>query len=748
MKPRSLAYRDSFRTSKNLDSRSEQSAVSRVTASYTIEMVLQPVDCAEGLYHALPTSTHIRILSFQPLQDDILPIHCTLHLVDLDDKDVLNFQAISYTWGDPLFRLYYDKPVPPDPPVPIICNGVEVGITANLGAALEAILKQRSENADLQNDTEYLWIDSLCINQMDVQERNAQVAMMSQIYGKASRVISWLGPADKDSEIAIPLMRTLIDMNPQLNGEMEAKAHTVPAIQYGSLARFLARRYFFRCWVLQEVVLARSLRILCGTTELELNELNKAALIVGSIRQHRLYDDIGQALVIQGKGRRSFRHEMAIMAIVKHRHQRHTAGEITQLNIPSFEMLMSSTRYRSCLDPRDKIYSFLGIAPPHVFQIEPDYRKSVEEVYSEAIRLWINKTHTLDILNWVTEKSLRKFPAFPSWIGEFEISFDQQDLGSIITLHNASVGSVAVPVTLEPKSFRELHVKGVKIDHIVELAHTWQWHGAMIKYDPLWTSMTLKLPLDYPTGHRRGEALIHTLVADEIDLKPIAAHKDIDSLKEVIRKDVSYALISYLHRLCWFDLANKELSYDTAALQVLQDLETLCKTDDNGYWPSIEELRAIESITCTCNANLTQVAPDQPSTRHTSANMLCLYNSEVTFDLSYDLNDSTSPPPYMKNVVEEQGWDVNFGLSINYMMRHRRVARTRSGYLALVPTSTEVGDTLWLFPGAQEPYVLREVISDGRGDRWEVMGHSYVHGVMQGEIWKSVEGNVRDVVLV
>ncbi len=47
-------------------------------------------------------------------------------------------------------------------------------------------------------DAEYLWVDSLSINQADSVERSAQVRMMGDIYSSAQTVAVWLGWDDRD----------------------------------------------------------------------------------------------------------------------------------------------------------------------------------------------------------------------------------------------------------------------------------------------------------------------------------------------------------------------------------------------------------------------------------------------------------------------------------------------------------------------------------------------------------------------
>jgi len=52
-----------------------------------------------------------------------------------------------------------------------------------------------------------IWVDSICINQDDEQERETQVSLMQEIYGSASLVYVWLGPGDRNSDNAMGYLR-------------------------------------------------------------------------------------------------------------------------------------------------------------------------------------------------------------------------------------------------------------------------------------------------------------------------------------------------------------------------------------------------------------------------------------------------------------------------------------------------------------------------------------------------------------
>lgn len=94
-------------------------------------------------------------------------ISCTSSLASLDHPPP--FEALSYVWGDP-------KGV-----MPIDFDGHEFLVTGNLYCALRHL--------QLENKERVLWIDALCINQADVDERTSQVNQMQYVFGLASRVV-------------------------------------------------------------------------------------------------------------------------------------------------------------------------------------------------------------------------------------------------------------------------------------------------------------------------------------------------------------------------------------------------------------------------------------------------------------------------------------------------------------------------------------------------------------------------------
>lgn len=105
--------------------------------------------------------------------------------VSLDEGP--SYKALSYTWG-----------AMESPRYPILINGVIIMVTHNLYEALE--LLQTLPRIPT------LWIDAVCINQADDDERRMQVPLMRRIYNEAEEVLIWLGPVADQSAEAIPLL--------------------------------------------------------------------------------------------------------------------------------------------------------------------------------------------------------------------------------------------------------------------------------------------------------------------------------------------------------------------------------------------------------------------------------------------------------------------------------------------------------------------------------------------------------------
>lgn len=173
----------------------------------TLTSISQPLHAMATAYQysKLPPDS-IRLLRLQPHRDPTAPIRCTLFdcpLLQNHERVTFSpYEALSYVWGstdNPQSITVRDCPIsyddddePSDPttaPARTKSAGT-LSVTRNLH---EALVQLRDRFID-----RVLWIDAICINQADLDERSCQVASMARIYAIASRVLVWLGPAGDD----------------------------------------------------------------------------------------------------------------------------------------------------------------------------------------------------------------------------------------------------------------------------------------------------------------------------------------------------------------------------------------------------------------------------------------------------------------------------------------------------------------------------------------------------------------------
>ena len=167
-------------------------------------------------YPPLPTARHIRLRGSVPT-GATEPAGCyQIVSVNPDDGPINN--TLSYIWGDPFAHdSVGGRPWLDHKSQLTFRDGKSIAIGQNLSRALLCF-----QELELFGD---FWIDAICIHQIDIQERNAQVGMMGDIYACAEKVIVWLGDADWNSNVARVFLEKFLPKLERLK-ERETSADT------------------------------------------------------------------------------------------------------------------------------------------------------------------------------------------------------------------------------------------------------------------------------------------------------------------------------------------------------------------------------------------------------------------------------------------------------------------------------------------------------------------------------------------
>lgn len=152
-----------------------------------------------SLYRPLDASKYeIRLikLALNEREDEIV---CRLIITTIENAPP--YEALSYTWGSEENK------------VPILVNGQTLEVTRNLYQALLTLRRKYTRrNGELHTITGFtrtLWIDAICIDQSNLDERTSQVRLMWSIYARAREVVVYLGDEEEDGSIGMEMARLL-----------------------------------------------------------------------------------------------------------------------------------------------------------------------------------------------------------------------------------------------------------------------------------------------------------------------------------------------------------------------------------------------------------------------------------------------------------------------------------------------------------------------------------------------------------
>ena len=327
------------------------------------------------IYEPLDTSTgdQIRLLDLHS-GNPTDPIVCDILHANLADKP--RYESISYTWSDSYNDTTFRKKIK-------VNNDKILYATSNCEAALRRVrhpsLKRR------------IWIDSLCINQLDICERNHQVSRMKDIYSCATSVLIYAGEACSSSDLFLEYLITAqrsiysrrgID-SPKLRLPEDRKK-----LLHQAAKEFLSRKWFQRVWVVQEVALARRVTMMAGDKSVDWGNFST-----------RRFKELGLPF---------YANDGTIPAVL--RWEKGKKGE-------SWLEALHICRSAQATDPRDKLYALAGLFESGTV-FSPDYRRPWEAVFTGFAIGFIVGVKDLRMLQHVRGT---RSATLPSWVPDWTV---------------------------------------------------------------------------------------------------------------------------------------------------------------------------------------------------------------------------------------------------------------------------------------------------------------------------------------
>jgi hypothetical protein len=398
----------------------------------------------------------IRLLQIEPGQPE-QSIQCTL-LESFSKYWINDYIALSYTWGSV------------NEVRTIQCNGSLHKVTKNLFEALQALR--------LPNTTCRIWVDSVCINQEDIDDRTNQVKRMTQIYRDARGVFIWLGLSTTTTSVAVDLIHALNAKGPSLleysKGvnligtevlwEMGLPTPTGDP-QWIALDQFLSQSWFRRVWTIQEAAVSKQATVACGQYRMHWDLLFNACYIAYQANLKGFRDIPSQRGYNRVLRIGSYQHSLS-----GHNPERFT-----------LEDLLSLERSALATDDRDKVFSLLGLASDINLQgqdtIAPDYNTTAADVYIQVACWLARKNKSLRFLGLAGALPSQGRYSLPSWVPDWSIA---SDIGPIDSHHMLFPYSASGGRKGEAhfKNFgRSLVLKGILFDYVLDIGTTFKGYA-------------------------------------------------------------------------------------------------------------------------------------------------------------------------------------------------------------------------------------------------------------------------------
>ena len=183
-------------------------------------------------------------------------------LITVDATSAPQYVALSYVWGPPSQE--------GQNPQLILLDNVAIELRPNLDSAMRALRRL--------NQIIHIWVDALCINQDDVEEKDIQIPLMAKIYRLSDSVAVWLGETTSYGRVAFSFANW-ITKHPDLvvhGAEQQLK------VLITAFFDMIRNPWFQRKWVVADFVLAKRVNLHYGKDALPWTIMAGAVYVIQS----------------------------------------------------------------------------------------------------------------------------------------------------------------------------------------------------------------------------------------------------------------------------------------------------------------------------------------------------------------------------------------------------------------------------------------------------------------------------------
>lgn len=360
---------------------------------------------------------------------------------------------MSYVWGDSK-----DQQV-------IRVGNSELHVNRNLYAAL----RQISLSEEVHKHRLKFWIDAICINQNDLDERTTEVKKMYQIYSEAVAVRAWLGSVSVEQDSNLIRLRQCLDefRHASLRNLPVVDAEAYETI-FEAFTAIALEPYWERIWIMQEISSASSLTFWLGRWCFEPYELIKLQLMLDQRKP------TSEAKWLQNSPR-FLRNSQRLMQL------RLASHDSVKLDLHEIVTLAQSAY---ATDERDRVYGLLALLPENITEhIQVDYRpeSSLSGLFRTFSKICLPERGGLGALARSSTGRLSK-AGFPSWMIDLTYQYEEDEWDStsrsIVGKHyKADAGCASPPTSSESDTL--MTCEGIWVSFVVD-AMKWDMKRAVV----------------------------------------------------------------------------------------------------------------------------------------------------------------------------------------------------------------------------------------------------------------------------
>ena len=255
------------------------------------------------------------------------------------------YEALSYTWGPSGKSDVFIK-------VLSHSEAYRVVIRPSLESALRQLRSPDSHK--------FFWVDALCINQPDYDEKSSQIPVMWEIYNGAFNVCVWLGAHEDESERAMDFIKEIVE----LDNLEQLVQDTDTSEKWAALSNLMRRPWFSRRWIVQEIALAKTATLHCGESSVSWRDFADAISLFNS-KSPEIRQLFRKSTMF--KNPLDYLGDVTELGAIRLVHAcdnifRKSDDGVIMEHMLSLEALISSLSAFEATDPHDTIYAVLYLA--------------------------------------------------------------------------------------------------------------------------------------------------------------------------------------------------------------------------------------------------------------------------------------------------------------------------------------------------------------------------------------------------